>query len=167
MNEYPFRNLAGGDGCTLLVTPGEPPGVRHPDCTALAGVAVELDAFYCTACGYNGRVSGGWVHDLNRQGKYELRELLLLLNDAVRSRRHHVLHCGPEVARLLAAEIPEKPTLAFGEPNLGVLLNVPVVVEHDMEPRAFRMVRHDRCHVDADAREVRHGNCPVTEGTVL
>lgn len=39
----------------------EPPGVYHPGCGELADLVVELDAFYCPACGYNGRISGAWA----------------------------------------------------------------------------------------------------------
>lgn len=38
-------------------------GVGHPDCDQLADVSLELDAFYCSACRWNGRVSGAWVVD--------------------------------------------------------------------------------------------------------
>jgi hypothetical protein len=39
-------------------------GVRHPGCPALAHVSPDLDAFYCAACRWNGRISGAWFMDL-------------------------------------------------------------------------------------------------------
>jgi hypothetical protein len=64
---YPFTDVAGGARCVLVVPPdagaGYPQlraGVEHPGCGQLADLAVELDAFYCPGCGYNGRVPGGW-----------------------------------------------------------------------------------------------------------
>lgn len=56
---YPFTDVAGGARCVLVV-PGGGAGVEHPGCGQLAVLAVELDAFYCPGCGYNGRVPGGW-----------------------------------------------------------------------------------------------------------
>jgi hypothetical protein len=56
--------------CALVVPPdgrvyGEPKiGIAHPDCDSLADLSVELDAFYCPACGWNGRVSGAWCVDM-------------------------------------------------------------------------------------------------------
>lgn len=35
-------------------------GIEHPGCPMLADLALELDAFYCTRCTVNGRVSGAW-----------------------------------------------------------------------------------------------------------
>lgn len=39
-------------------------GVRHPGCDRLADVSPDLDAFFCSACHRNGRISGAWVVDL-------------------------------------------------------------------------------------------------------
>jgi len=59
--------------CVLVIPPegrvyptaGEPKiGIAHPDCDELADLSVELDAFYCPACGWNGRVSGAWCIDM-------------------------------------------------------------------------------------------------------
>ena len=55
--------------CALIIPPdgrvfpseGEPKiGIEHPECDHLADLAIELDAFYCPACRWNGRVSGTW-----------------------------------------------------------------------------------------------------------
>lgn len=41
---------------------GEPKiGVRHPGCEQLADLSVEIDAFYCPKCRWNGRISGAWA----------------------------------------------------------------------------------------------------------
>ena len=59
--------------CVLVVPPdgrvfpshGEPKiGVEHPGCTQAADLSIELDAFYCTTCRWNGRVSGAWCVDM-------------------------------------------------------------------------------------------------------
>lgn len=39
-------------------------GVEHGDCDRLADVSAELDAFYCTKCQWNGRISGAWFMDM-------------------------------------------------------------------------------------------------------
>ena len=38
-------------------------GVEHPDCTYLAVVSPDLDAYYCSECRWNGRISGAWFLD--------------------------------------------------------------------------------------------------------
>jgi hypothetical protein len=38
-------------------------GVEHPGCAHLADVSPELDAFFCSACHWNGRISGAWFMD--------------------------------------------------------------------------------------------------------
>lgn len=58
--------------CVLVVPPdgrvfasrGEPKiGIEHPDCDQVADLSIDLDAFYCPVCRWNGRVSGAWcVH---------------------------------------------------------------------------------------------------------
>lgn len=55
------------DGGRVFPSADEPKiGVRHPDCDELADLALELDAFYCQSCRYNGRISGAWAHDVIR-----------------------------------------------------------------------------------------------------
>lgn len=56
----PFTDPISGEECALVIPAGGRPGIAHPRCPALADLAVELDAFYCPACGWNGRVSGAW-----------------------------------------------------------------------------------------------------------
>lgn len=47
-------------------------GVEHPIpntmwmCKHLAHVSPDLDAFYCSTCQWNGRISGAWFMDLWR-----------------------------------------------------------------------------------------------------
>jgi hypothetical protein len=72
----PFTDPVRGAGCVLVIpvpglvypaAPGDPKiGVEHPGapgetCIRLADLALELDAFYCPLCQWNGRVSGGWA----------------------------------------------------------------------------------------------------------
>ena len=64
MSGYPFTDLVRLRECELVIEPGRLPRVRHPGCIVLADVSVELDAFYCRFCQWNGRVPGAWVHDL-------------------------------------------------------------------------------------------------------
>jgi hypothetical protein len=68
-----FTDLVSGRACTLVIPPpgslspkhGMPKaGIRHPDCDQLAGISAGLDAFYCPACRYSGRVSGAWCLDM-------------------------------------------------------------------------------------------------------
>lgn len=54
-----FRDPISGEDCLLVLAPRL--GIAHPDCAELADVTPPLDAFYCTACKWNGRVSGTWV----------------------------------------------------------------------------------------------------------
>lgn len=80
MTVSPFTDPITHRQCLLVVPPGsllfatgdEPKvGVEHPDCEHLADISVELDAFYCQECRWNGRVSGAWVVDViegNRGG---------------------------------------------------------------------------------------------------
>lgn len=52
------------DGGRIFPSDGEPKiGIEHPGCDQLADLSVELDAFYCQACKWNGRVSGAWAVD--------------------------------------------------------------------------------------------------------
>lgn len=39
-------------------------GVVHAGCDRLAEVSPELDCFYCSDCGRQGRISGAWFMDL-------------------------------------------------------------------------------------------------------
>lgn len=68
-----FYELVRGGECTLVVPPGgriypqageAKIGVAHPDCDAVADLAIELDAFFCPQCKRNGRVSGAWCRDV-------------------------------------------------------------------------------------------------------
>jgi hypothetical protein len=71
---FPFVDPISGQQCHLVIpqggrvypTKGQPKiGVAHPGaCDRLADLAVELDAFYCPACRWNGRVSGAWCVDM-------------------------------------------------------------------------------------------------------
>ena len=49
-----------------MYAPREEPriGIAHPGCGALADLSIELDAFYCRACHWSGRVSGAWCADM-------------------------------------------------------------------------------------------------------
>lgn len=64
---FPFRDHHDAD-CTLLVCPGQPLFsalfVEHPRCDHPADVSADLDAFYCTQCRWNGRISGAWAVDM-------------------------------------------------------------------------------------------------------
>lgn len=71
----PFTDDVSGRECVLVVPPGghvyplpgnPKTGVEHPGCEALADLCVELDAFWCPSCGWNGRVSGAWCADVIR-----------------------------------------------------------------------------------------------------
>lgn len=68
MRPAPFTDLVSGEECALVITAEGRPGIAHPRCTFLADLAVELDAFYCPACGWNGRVSGAWCADYLKKG---------------------------------------------------------------------------------------------------
>lgn len=70
----PFTDLVRLTECVLVIppggrvhpaAPGDPKiGVEHPGCTRVADIALELDAFYCPLCQWNGRISGHWAADL-------------------------------------------------------------------------------------------------------
>ena len=64
---HPFTDLVSGRACALVITGGHA-GVAHPGCSVLADLALVLDAFYCPACKWNGRVSGAWCADLIQSG---------------------------------------------------------------------------------------------------
>ena len=68
-----FTDGARAAECTLVIPPAgrvypaadEPKiGVEHPGCPAVADLALELDAFWCPLCRWNGRISGAWAADL-------------------------------------------------------------------------------------------------------
>jgi hypothetical protein len=70
-----FTDLASNQECTLIIPlqgkvfPGPDDakiGIAHPGCPMLADLAIELDAFWCPRCKWNGRVSGAWCADLIR-----------------------------------------------------------------------------------------------------
>lgn len=58
---FPFGDPVSGESVSLAIAGDDDPKVMHRDCLRLADVEPEIDAFYCTACGMNGRVSGQWV----------------------------------------------------------------------------------------------------------
>ena len=62
MTAHGFTDPVTGAACALFLNPL---GVQHPRCGQLADVYLDLDAFYCPACGHNGRVDGAWVHALD------------------------------------------------------------------------------------------------------
>jgi hypothetical protein len=72
-----FTDPVSGEECALVIPPGgsvypaagQPKtGVAHPRCAVLADLAMDLDAFWCPACRWNGRVSGAWCADVIRRG---------------------------------------------------------------------------------------------------
>jgi hypothetical protein len=65
----PIKNqwceLVVPDGGRVFPIAGEPKiGVDHPGCDERADLSVELDAFYCPKCRWNGRISGAWAVDV-------------------------------------------------------------------------------------------------------
>jgi hypothetical protein len=78
MSEYPFTDHISNRDCTLIVDGSKAAfdgnRVRHGECPELAPVSLDLDAFYCVACRWNGRVSGAWVYDL-WQYEYAMAEV--------------------------------------------------------------------------------------------
>ncbi len=67
---YPFTDPVSGRTVTLHMGP-EDYGVEHGTCLYRAEVSPHLDAFYCTGCGWNGRISGAWFMDLLTAGGAE------------------------------------------------------------------------------------------------
>jgi hypothetical protein len=70
-----FTDAVSDQECALVIPPrgkvfpeeGAPKiGIAHPQCDALADLAIELDAFFCPRCQWNGRVSGAWCADVLR-----------------------------------------------------------------------------------------------------
>lgn len=72
-----FVDPISDEECALYVQGPNPSffdgksGVAHPRCNHLADVSADLDAFYCKACGRNGRISGGWAIDVLRSVRGE------------------------------------------------------------------------------------------------
>ena len=75
---FPFTDPIRDTECVLVIPPGgqvypAPPdekiGVEHGECGAVADLTLELDAFYCPLCGWNGRVSGAWAADMIRAAR--------------------------------------------------------------------------------------------------
>lgn len=70
--EHVFRDPISRRLCVLRIgvgvdrlRPGLPGAVvSHGTCPQPANVSPDLDNFYCSTCGWNGRVSGEWVMDL-------------------------------------------------------------------------------------------------------
>lgn len=62
---HPFTDPISGRTLVLVVADTyEATGVEHPGCDLLANVSPDLDCFHCTACEWNGRISGRWFVDL-------------------------------------------------------------------------------------------------------
>jgi hypothetical protein len=70
-----FTDPVSDEECALVIPPDgrvfpttrqAKIGVAHPRCDELADLAIELDAFWCPACKWNGRVSGAWCADMIR-----------------------------------------------------------------------------------------------------
>jgi hypothetical protein len=67
-----FTDPVSNEECALVIPPdgrvfpsaGQPMiGAAHPRCTVTAELSLGLDAFWCPACKWNGRVSGAWCAD--------------------------------------------------------------------------------------------------------
>lgn len=80
---HPFTDPVSGQSCSLVIppagrifpSPGEPKtGVRHPGCPEVAGLSLDLDAFWCPSCGWNGRISGAWAAEMVAALKREVDE---------------------------------------------------------------------------------------------
>lgn len=103
---------------------------------------------------------------------YTYEEVEYLLSVAARTRHHKVFTCAPDVIEMLGERIPPPdpdPDPVF-LPELGAvsqLMAVPIIVDEDLEPGQFRLVRHSGCSVNISTREVHHGLCPVTASGVV
>jgi NTP pyrophosphatase (non-canonical NTP hydrolase) len=80
--------------CLLVVNPDaalfEGLSVVHPgSCGYRADVSANLDAFYCTECRYNGRISGAWAVDMWMQAQPSLSFGQLRHGNVTRCRRWH------------------------------------------------------------------------------
>lgn len=70
--QFPFTDPITGRDVTLVIMGADPSfwdgtiGVKHPGCDALAIVSPDIDAFFCTTCYWNGRVTGAWAVDMAR-----------------------------------------------------------------------------------------------------
>lgn len=70
----PFTDGMSLAECVLVIppggkvypaAPGDPRiGVEHGECARPADLALDLDAFYCPVCQWNGRISGAWAADV-------------------------------------------------------------------------------------------------------
>lgn len=63
-----FKDPIHADRAVVLVVDSKKPlfealKVEHPDCDQLADVSLDLDAYFCTGCQWNGRISGAWAFD--------------------------------------------------------------------------------------------------------
>lgn len=61
-----FTDPISGQECQLVIS-NVAVGIAHPGCEQLADLSIQLDAFYCPACRWNGRVSGAWCADMIAQ----------------------------------------------------------------------------------------------------
>jgi hypothetical protein len=68
-----FTDVVSNRECVLVIPPdgriypqpGQAKiGIAHPGCETLADLAIELDAFWCPAGLWNGRISGAWCYDV-------------------------------------------------------------------------------------------------------
>jgi hypothetical protein len=59
---HPFTDVISGKECIVHLADGDGTdfGIEHPDCEYRAEVFPEIDAFYCTHCKLNGRISAAW-----------------------------------------------------------------------------------------------------------
>lgn len=62
VTSHPFTDPISHE--TVVLHVDDDPGVSHPRCDQRARVSPELDCFYCTACRWNGRISGAWYIDM-------------------------------------------------------------------------------------------------------
>ena len=96
-----------------------------------------------------------------RATEYTLDELRYLLTAAARTPGRKDFRCAADVVDALSEAIPAAEPVPPGQPSLALLMGVSIIRESAFEPGRFRMVRHDRCDVDVEARTVSHGRCPV------
>lgn len=62
-----FTDPISEQRCELVTVPAV--GIRHPGCDDLADLCAEVDAFYCQACGMNGRINGAWALEMARNAR--------------------------------------------------------------------------------------------------
>ena len=75
MSRHRFVDSISGESCSIVHNPSlgwwnGGMGVEHPRCLQLADLSPDLDAFYCTACQWNGRVSGAWAIEIRETEAY-------------------------------------------------------------------------------------------------